>query len=225
MNIKRCCPGDKEYPIKLLELVKSPREIYYMGDIGILENNLIAVIGKRETQIQFLRLAEAIGTELAKQNYVILNGLAIGCDSKAIEGALSQAGKVVAVMPGGLDEIYPKSNLELVKRIVENGGCVISEYPCGTKPQKYTFLERDKIQAVLADKVIVIEAGIKSGTMYTAQCALKLNKDVGCMIEVEGCTPAGNLYLCDLKKCISLRNIKEVLSFIKEPVEQQISLF
>lgn len=225
MDIKKCCPDDKEYPIKLLELAKSPKEMYYMGDISILENNIIAVIGRRETEIQFLRIAETIGTELAKQNYVILNGLAIGCDSKAIEGALSQAGKVVAVMPGGLGEIYPKSNLELAKRIVENGGCVISEYPCGTKPQKYTFLERDRIQAALADKVIVIDSEVKSGTMYTVQCALKLDKDVGCMVEVEGCTPAGNQYLCDLKKSVALKNIQDVLDFINKPMAHQISLF
>lgn len=225
MNINKCRIGDKEYPTKLSELAQGPKEIYYIGDITILENNLIAVIGKRETQKQFLCMAETIGGELAKQNYVILNGLAIGCDSKAIEGALSQTGKVVAVMPGGLDEIYPKSNLELAKRIVENSGCVISEYPCGTKPQKYTFLERDRIQAALADKVIVIDSEVKSGTMYTVQCALKLNKDVGCMVEVEGYTPAGNQYLCDLKKCVALKSIQDVVDFVDKPIAHQMSLF
>lgn len=225
MNIKICRQGGKEYPVKLLELSKTPKEIYYIGDIKLLEENLIAVIGKREANMQSLQLAEYIGAELAKQNYTILNGLAIGCDTKAIEGALSKSGKVVAVMPGGVDAIYPKSNVELVNRIVENGGCIISEYPCGTKSQKYTFLERDRIQAALADKVIVIDSEIKSGTMYTAQCALKLNKDVGCMVEEGGNAPEGNRYLCDSKKSIALKNIQDVLDFVNKPIACQISLF
>ena len=87
----------------------------------------------------------------------------------ALEGAVSVNGKTVAVMPGGLDEICPKSNLKLAQKIVENEGCLISEYPYGTKTQKYMFVQRDRIQAMLSSKIFIIDS-----EKMVAQCTLPI---------------------------------------------------
>lgn len=225
MDIKSCTIKETNYPKKLLSLSSPPKTLYYIGDINITAKDTVAVIGKREANEKSLILSEKIGNELAKKDFIVLNGLAIGCDTKAIEGALLDNGKVIAVMPCGLDEIYPKSNRMLAEKIIKSGGCIISEYPCGTKPQKYTFVERDRLQAGLADKVIVIDAEIKGGTMHTVNYALKLKKEIGCIMEDNAVSPAGNEYLCKSQNCDALSNIHSVLTFVKKPVYSQLSLF
>ena len=225
MDIKKCMITDANYPKKLLSLASAPKTLYFIGDISIANKDIIAVIGKREANKKSLSLSEKIGHELAKKEFVVLNGLAIGCDTKAIEGALLGNGKVIAVMPCGLDEIYPKSNRMLAEKIIKTGGCIISEYPCSSKPQRYTFVERDRLQAGLADKVIVIDAEIKGGTMHTVNYALKLKKEIGCIMEENEITPKGNEYLCKSQKCDALNSIHSVLNFVKKPVYSQVSLF
>ena len=123
---------------------------------------------------------------LAKKGCTVLNGLAIGCDAKALEGAVAAKGKAVAVMPGGLDEIYPKSNQKLAEQIVAQGGCLISEYPSGTKPQRYMFVQRDRIQAMLSNKVLIVDANKDGGTMHTAEYAVKYERPLGCFMETGG---------------------------------------
>ena len=225
MSIQTYILNNYNYPDKLLSVSGFPKSLYYLGNIALLDEAIIAVIGKRESTSQYLSAAEEVGATLADNKYVILNGLAMGCDAKAIEGALSQKGKVVAVLPGGLDVIYPKANRTLAERILDNDGLLISEYPSGTEPQKYTFIERDRIQAALANKIIVIDSEIKGGTMHTVKHGLKLDKSIGCMVEIDGVTPAGNRYLCDLKRSVGLKNMEDVLNFVKEPIGHQMNLF
>ncbi len=132
-EIKSCKKTDECYPKVLRDLASAPEILYYVGDIGICNNMVIAVVGKREAEIRYLQIAKRIGELLAKEGCTVLNGLAVGIDAYALEGAVSANGKAVAVMPGGLDKVYPKSNGKLAERIVENGGCLISEYPNGTQ--------------------------------------------------------------------------------------------
>lgn len=214
---------DVSYPKKLLSLSAPPKQIYYVGDIELLNKNIVAVIGKRETTEDLFLLAKEVGKALAEKENVILNGLALGCDTKAIEGALQNNGKIIAVLPGGLDEIYPKQNRLLAEQIVSSGGCLVSEYPSGVKPQKYTFIARDRIQAGLADKIIVIDAEINGGTMHTVNYAIKLKKEIGCIIE--NTSSGGNKFLCGTKKCDSLKNIQSVINFVNKPGYSQLSLF
>lgn len=86
---------------------------------------VIAVIGKRDASARYLEIARRIGRILAQKGITVLNGLALGIDTAALEGAVELNGKAIAVMPGGLDEIYPKKNQELAERILKNGGCLI----------------------------------------------------------------------------------------------------
>ncbi len=225
-EIKSCKKSDMCYPKHLRDLATAPEVLYYVGDIGACENMVIAVIGKREAEERYLRIARKIGEMLAKEGCTVLNGLAIGCDTQALEGAVAANGKVVAVMPGGLDEIYPKSNVKLAEKIVQNGGCLISEYPNGTKPQRYTFVQRDRIQAMLSNKVFVVDAEKEGGTMHTVEYAVKLARPLGCFVEKAGIeSPSGNQYLVDRNIASAVQDTEELREFLGQPEYTQMTLF
>ena len=164
---------DLLYPAKVSSMSKPPKAIFYRGDISILNDQVIAVIGQREASERSIAIAYQIGKILAEHGYTILNGLAIGCDKYAAMGALSQNGKVVGVMPCGLDRTYPASCKQIAEEIVEKGGCLISQYQEGIRPEKYRFIERDQLQAVLSSKIIVISTKTTGGTMHTISYAVK----------------------------------------------------
>lgn len=225
-EIKSCKKNDICYPKHLRDVPSAPETLYYVGDISVCENVVIAVIGKRDAQERYLQIARKIGELLAKEGCTVLNGLAIGCDAHALEGALAANGKGIAVMPGGLDEIYPKTNKKLAEKIVENGGCLVSEYPNGTKPQKYTFVQRDRIQAMLSNKVFVVDSERKSGTMHTAEYAFKLEKPLGCFMEIsEKESPVGNRFLVDSNMARAVCNTDGLKKFLCQPEYMQMTLF
>jgi DNA processing protein len=224
-EIKSCKKTDDQYPKDLKKHVESPETLYYVGDLSVCNRSAVAVIGKRNAKERSFQISYRIGSVLAKNNYSVLNGIAIGCDTYALEGALSNRGKVVAVFPCGLDEIYPKSNRALADTILKNGGCLISEYPCGTRPQKYMFLQRDRIQAMLADKVLVVDAEENGGTMYTAKYASKIKKPLGCFVERdETLTPKGNRFLVEKGDACAIYDTKELLSFLEQQEGEQMTL-
>ena len=172
MDICCCSKTDSAYP-KLLRKIKScPDELFYAGDIGVINAQpCVAIIGSRKISANGMQVAYEYGRIAARNGFTVINGLAIGCDTQAILGALSENGKCVAVLPGGLDKIYPKSNLQLAERIVSGGGCLVSEYTEGVIPQKYSYVQRDRIQSGLSCAVIVVEAETTSGTMHTVKYA------------------------------------------------------
>ncbi len=225
-EIKSCKKTDECYPKVLRDLASAPEILYYVGDIGICNNMVIAVVGKREAEIRYLQIAKRIGELLAKEGCTVLNGLAVGIDAYALEGAVSANGKAVAVMPGGLDKVYPKSNSKLAERIVETGGCLISEYPNGTRPQKYMFVQRDRIQAMLSSKVFIVDAEKDGGTMHTADYATKLSKPLGCFVEMEGkASSSGNQFLVDMHRACAVHDMDGMRVFLGQPDFLQMSLF
>lgn len=103
-----------------------------------------------------------------------------GCDAEALKGALAAGGKCAVVLPCGINEIYPKSNQWIAEEVLKQGGCLISEYPEGTRPEKYRFVQRDRLQSGMSQGVLVVEAMEKSGTMHTAEYAKKQNRRLAC---------------------------------------------
>lgn len=151
----------------------SPDCLYYLGDISLIKQNVIAVIGKRDATSEDLQNAYNYGKEKAQQGNVVLNGLAIGCDTSAIKGALSAKGKVIAVMPCGLHSIYPSRNRDLAIQILRYGGCLISQFTPDSSVNKYSFLQRDKVQVMLSNQVVAITTNETGGTAYTLRYAKK----------------------------------------------------
>ena len=222
-EIKTVHKSDEEYPGSLLRSKYAPHTLYYIGDISIA-NNCVAVIGKRDVSEETQRVSYLLGKLIASYGYTILNGLAIGCDMNSIEGALSEDGKVITVLPCGLDDIYPVRCKSLSEKILKNGGCLISEYPCGVKPEKRTFVERDKIQAGISKKIFVIYSDLNSGTMHTVKYGINDNKPIGCyMGDNEKST--GNKYFIDNLGAKEIKDDEELIDFLSEEPPRQLSLF
>lgn len=151
----------------------------------------------------------------AKENYSIISGLAIGCDTYAHQGCLDANGMTVAVLSSGLNTIYPIKNIELAERIVDNNGCLLSEYPIGVASFKNNFVERDRIESGLSLGTIVIEANIKSGSMHTANFTLKQKRALACL----NINKSGNKFLLKNNEVISI-NGKEDVTKIKFQLEK-----
>lgn len=173
--------NDKIYPESLKQLKNPPLRIHAIGNIDLLNQKGIAVIGSRHNSEYGKRMCQKFTKELIEYNLVIISGLAIGIDSFAHETCLKYNGKTIAVLPSGLNEIYPKHNLKLVENIIKNNGLVISEYDDNVSADSKKFLERNRIVAALGIGTLVVEAGYRSGTSVTAKYTQTLGKRVFCI--------------------------------------------
>lgn len=169
---------DKEYPDILKEIYDPPISIYIKGNKEILKNRNIGIVGCRECTEYGKKAAKYFAYNLSKQNINIVSGLAKGIDSYSHIGCIIAKGKTIAVVGNGLDTIYPKENIELANKIIQTGGSIISEYPCGIKPDKANFPARNRIISGISSGVIVVEAKEKSGTLITVDFALEQGRDV-----------------------------------------------
>lgn len=176
MKIEEISINSKEYPQNFKNIYDSPKKIYLIGNKDLLYQKGIAIVGARDATQYGKKIAYNLAKELSEQNIVIISGLAIGIDSYAHKGSLEKG--TIAVLGSGIDNIYPKENLELAREIIKNKGCIISEYPLGTKPERLHFPQRNRIISGLSDGVVVIEASKKSGALITAEFALEQGKEV-----------------------------------------------
>ncbi len=177
-NIGILTINDEEYPTILKEIYDPPICLYYKGNKNILNNIGVAIVGCRECTNYGKKVAESFSYSIAKNNINIVSGLAKGIDTFSHIGAIYAKGKTIAVVGNGLDVIYPKENEKIINKIIELGGCIISEYPLGTKPERMNFPARNRIISGLSKGVIVVEAKKKSGTLITVDFALEQGKDV-----------------------------------------------
>lgn len=185
-NIQVISYHNKDYPQQLKNLYDAPIVIYAIGNCRILNRkNKIAVIGARKASNYGINIARQIGIFLSKNNIHTISGLALGIDVNSHLGVLkensvnSTSGRAIAVIGNGLDNIYPYQNREIAEKIINNGGCIISEYIIGTKPLKNNFPARNRLISALADKLVVVEAeNEKSGTMITVDFSLELGKEI-----------------------------------------------
>lgn len=169
---------DKEYPYNLKQIEDAPPILYALGNVDLLQNdNMLAVVGSRNASLSARKLAEQISGEVAKQNIIVVSGMARGIDAAAHTGALKANGKTIAVVGTGVDVVYPKENEKLYQELTKNG-LVLSEYPFHTQPQASNFPRRNRIVSGLSKGVLVVEAGVQSGSLITAHQALEQGRDV-----------------------------------------------
>lgn len=212
---------DNEYPRNLKEVQDYPPTIYYIGDINKINHNKnAAVIGSRRCSYYGEEVTRYIVTELAKNNINVISGLAMGIDAIAHNTAMECGGFTVGVLGCGIDVIYPIKNKKIFYNMYEKG-CVISEFPLGTKPFKGNFPIRNRIISGLSEMIIVSEATMKSGTLITATHALNQGREVMVvpgnifsefskgtnMLIKEGANPFLNLQ--DMVECIGVDVNKE----------------
>lgn len=210
---------DPEYPQQLRTISNPPLVLYAKGNTNCLKPELsIAVIGTRQPTDYGRRTAERIAKQFAEQGLIVVSGLAQGCDTAGHQGCLQGKGCTVAVLAHGLDTIYPSQNRELVKKIVDTGGCLVSEYPIGNKPFKNQFVERDRIQSGLSSAVVIVETDIKGGTMHTARFCLEQRRVLACIDYAHkhhSDKSRGNEKLISEGKAIPLKNQNDLKNFIR----------
>lgn len=178
MKIKTLTPNQPDFPAALKELSSCPKQLYYLGDISAARNTSVAIVGSRKVTAYGRQVTEKVVQALSNYQVTIVSGLALGVDSVAHEAALNNHAPTIAVMPCGLNEIYPRTHHNLAKRILAAGGALVSEYPEDTPPLRQHFIARNRIVSGLAQAVIVTEAAEKSGTLHTANFALEQGRTV-----------------------------------------------
>lgn len=211
---------DEDFPQKLKNIDDNPVIIYYKGNYNCLNDKCIGVIGSRNPSLHGVNVSYKISSILSQKNYTIVSGLANGCDTFAHIGALDSYGKTIAVMPCGLDMVYPNKNRDLFKRIIDNNGCIISEYPPGQTVSKYRLIERDRLQSAFSEGIIVIETTENGGSLHTVNYAFDQNKIVSCYKHNQNYlnlkTVKGNIKLLQNDEVIPIYDTKSLNEFLKK---------
>jgi DNA processing protein len=177
-KIKPLFLTDNGYPGRLLNCYDSPTLLYFKGDADLNASKIIAIIGTRNHTEYGKQLTEKLIADLAALNITIVSGLAYGIDAIGHKAALKNNLPTIGVLAHGLDQVYPSQHTGLARDIIKHGGGLLTEFRSNTNPDKHNFPARNRIVAGMSDATIVIETGIKGGSMITAELANGYNKDV-----------------------------------------------
>lgn len=206
---------DDEYPACFKKLGNQKPVLFYAkGDTSLLSSETIAVIGTRKPSIYGISATKKIISKMTEST--IVSGLALGIDAEAHKAALATDLKTLAVLPNGLYNITPASNRELADKILNAGGCLITEYELNEGVERYKYLRRDSLVAAISKGIVVIECGEESGTMYTVESALKMKKPISCYYTDRGGDYSGNKKLIDSGKAERLLNPEDINNLIEK---------
>lgn len=168
--------GDDGYPTPMAELPDAPDVVFCRGVLG--QRAGVAVVGTRRCTTYGKDLAFDFGARIAEADWNVVSGLAYGIDEAAHYGTVSVGGRGTAVLGSGIDHWYPRRNAQLGRRLIENGGAVISEYPPGIRPAGWRFPPRNRIISALAAITVVVEATATGGALITARYAVAQGREV-----------------------------------------------
>jgi len=179
-QIRKISINDNDYPELLKQIANPPKFLYFKGTLPKPDELCFAIVGTRLCSSYGKQAVLEITSQLANNGIIIVSGLAPGIDTFSHMAALENKKRVIAVLGTGIDEqsIYPKENIPLARKIVENNGCIISEYPPGTRATHFTFPQRNRIISGLSLGTLVVEAKEKSGSLITANCAFSQKRKV-----------------------------------------------
>ena len=167
---------DPGFPSRLREIADPPFLLYVRGEVN-WEQVMIGIVGSRNMTDYGVQVTEKIASDLAANGVIVVSGLALGIDAVAHQATINEGGTTLAVLGNGIDLVYPSTNLALAKEILTHGA-IISEYPCGVHPAKFTFPARNRIISGLCQGLVVTEAAEGSGSLITARSALEQNREV-----------------------------------------------
>ena len=171
-------PADEAYPRMLRESPGRPLALYVKGDAAAMSKPMVALVGTRRATSYGKSVANRLAYDLARAEWAVVSGLALGIDAEAHRGALDAGGVTVGVIGSGLDRFYPEENRELAREIAQKGGAVVSEFPFGRPPDRETFPIRNHVVAALARGIVAVEAPVRSGTLITTSIAADLGRTV-----------------------------------------------
>ena len=212
-----------KFPDRLRVIPDPPVLLYVKGDFECLRRQKsIAVVGTREPSDYGRDFGEQVGAWLAERKIVVVSGLAYGCDAAAHQGCTNEHGQGVAVLAGGLSIVSPKGNRSLANQLLEDGGCLVSEHPPKEKPRRGHFVQRNRIQSGLSDGVVVVETGIKGGTMHTVRFAKSQDRKLACLSHREGVggypEAEGNTHLMKNEEAFPLEDEASLDAFLSSVV-------
>ena len=169
--------GSADYPPLLKQIDDAPPVLFTRGDVKLLSGPQLAMVGSRNASPGGLKTARDFATSFAASGLTVTSGLATGIDTATHQGAIDEIGRTIAVVATGLDEVYPRDNLQLAKSIVRNG-CMISEFPPMTPARRAHFPQRNRIISGLSLGVLVVEADTRSGSLITARLAGEQGREI-----------------------------------------------
>lgn len=221
---------DKTYPQRLLNCYDSPPLLYYKGNADLNTSKIIAIVGTRNNDNYGKTICEKLIDGLINEDILVVSGLAFGIDSIAHKAALKNNMKTVGVLAHGLDRVYPSQNASMAKQMIESGG-LLTDFRSKTVPDRQNFPSRNRIAAGISDCVVVIESGIKGGSLITAELGNSYNKDVFAFpgrisdSKSEGCN-----YLIKNNKAALITSAEDLLQnmgwkAVKKNIKKQRQLF
>lgn len=170
--------GEGGYPSALLDLASPPEVLYGRGDPASLEGPCLSIVGARRATPYGIAIAEMAARVAAEHGVTVVSGGALGCDHAAGAAALRAGGRTVVVSGCGADVTYPQSSRDVYEGALASGGAVVSEQRWGTGPRRWAFPRRNALIAALGAVLVVTEAGVRSGTLSTADAAAELGRVV-----------------------------------------------
>lgn len=176
-GIKAIHLNNPQYPEMLKFIENPPVIVYYKGSLNSYDRYSIGIVGSRKPTSYGMSIAEKLSEELVSMGFTIISGMARGIDSCAHKGAIRAGGRTIAVFGSGINVPYPPENKTLMNRIIESG-CVLSEYPPDTLPDRENFPNRNRLISGLSLGIIVVEATVKSGALITAELAIEQGREV-----------------------------------------------
>ena len=174
--------SDSDFPERLKNIPSKPKVLYTIGNIKLLnKKEIVAIVGTRDADKYGVEITKRFSKALSENNICIISGLARGIDTIAHLNSLSNKGRTIAVLASGFNHIYPNENKILVEKILQNNGLIISEYPPNQEIDMSKFRHRNRIISGMSLGVLVVEARLNSGSMITANLAIKQSKPVFCI--------------------------------------------
>ena len=225
MGITAISLYDYLYPENFLALGSDAPVLFFAkGNTMLLRKpcKFITVIGSRKISDYAARVGTRLAHILAEKEYVIVGGLAVGSDTCGHKGAM-ETGYTIAVMPCGLDMVVPSENTGLFLQMIDNGSLAISEYPIGHAPTKAPYVERDRLQAGIADGLIVLETSEDGGTMYAVKKAAELHRPIGCL-SPDIVEQPGNQMIIDQYGAVTINTQEDIDAFVRSLPKREHSV-
>lgn len=218
LGIKTTYYTASTYPVELSKIDNPPAIIYYKGaEFSDISDKAIACVGTRKPTRLSYNAANYLIPQWTNEDCSIISGLACGVDKISHQACISAKGKTIAVLAHGLDSIYPKENSSLADRILESGGILMSEYPVGTKVDKFRFVNRNRLIVGMSKVVVIFECDAKGGTMHNVEHATKQYKPIFCpalgdeIVEIQ----TGTKQLIDEKIAIVIKQGRDISTVLE----------
>ena len=170
--------GEMDYPALLAQVPDAPFMLYYKGEADLNNPRSISMVGTRLASVYGKEACSMVVENVAEYQPLIVSGLAYGIDIASHKAALENGLPTVAVLPNGLDQVYPARHRDVAVQMLRSGGGLLTEFPRGTPPQKLNFVKRNRIIAAISQALVVVESRVKGGSMITAEYACTYNKDI-----------------------------------------------